>query len=299
MNAPTFPLNPTVGQFWQNWVWNGVRWVCTPASGVRVIQQVFNASGPYMPSPGLVTAVVECVAGGGGGGGAMGTYDGAAGFIVSAGGGASGGYSRSALAAALVLGGVQITIGQGGAGAPAPTATGSNNIPLGSQGGDTTFGALVIAHGGFGGGSANPAGGSPGPAAQRGVGDLTVVGNAGHSGASLLQDSATGGNISGGTGGASFFGGAGLGGWVATTAAPGGNGTDGGGGGGAGSGTLQPEPGGNGGNGVCVVTEYCWADSGTGDCDIPVNVAARVEIGRDGRWGGPHVEPFGSFEDGV
>jgi hypothetical protein len=299
MNAPTFPpfpLNPSVGQFFGNWVWNGARWVCSPASGVRVIITTFNASGPYMPSPGLVTAVVEAIAGGAGGGGALGTATAAAaGWMVGGGGGAAGGYSRAALAASLVAGGVQVNVGAGGtAGTPTPLANGG-------QGGDSSFGGLVLAHGGLGGGSANPGGGGPGHAPAVGIGDIAVTGNPGGAGGGILSDPGfSGGGIWGGIGGAGFFGGAGAGGYgsIGGSAAPGGPGEAGGGGGGAASAsTTLPANGGVGGTGLVVVTEYCWADSGSNeDCCPPgqsFGVNARVAV-TDERGGG---RQGGQFEN--
>jgi hypothetical protein len=293
MNAPVppFPLNPFVGQFWQGWMWNGCMWVQAAASGVRVNLQVFTISGPYLPSQGLVTAVVEGVGGGGGGGGAVGTYNGSEGFLVTGGGGSSGGYSRSTFAAAQLAGGVVVTIGAPGAGAAAPVPNASNNLPLGGNGGVTSFGALLIANGGFGGGSANPAGGSPGGVAALGVGQVTVTGNPGHAGMGFLQAPGTGANITGGTGGASYFGGAGLGAWIATNSAPGGPGNSGGGGGGGGSGTLASEPGGAGGGGLLLVTEYCWADTANDPCMPCGDPVARVAR-TDARW-----SPPGGFDD--
>ena len=36
------------------------------ATGLKVVQQVFTASGSYIPSPGLTSLVVELIGGGGG-----------------------------------------------------------------------------------------------------------------------------------------------------------------------------------------------------------------------------------------
>jgi hypothetical protein len=279
MNAP-FPLNPTTGQFFGNWTWNGVRWVCSPAAGVRVVRQVFTASGPYMPSPGLVTAVVECVGGGGNGGAVSGT----AAAVAGGGGGGSGGRSQIALAAALVAGGVQVTVGQGGAVGPLPPP--ANDYADG--GGVTSFGALCVANGG-GGGGGNASGlniwGWPGLGAPPGVGDLALPGNPGGIGTSGNAPSGSYINVVGGGGGAIMGGGGisalvGVGGiqigWP-------GLGPGAGGGGAAQNEAPGAAAGGQGHDGVCIVTEYCWADSGSGaDCDDTVNVNARVAIDRDG-----------------
>lgn len=288
MNAPMFPLNPAVGQFWNNWVWNGARWVCSPAAGVRVVTQVFQASGPYMPSQGLVSAVVECVGGGGGGGGAIAS-------VVTAfgggGGGGSAGYSRKTLAASLVAGGVQVTVGVGGTGAGSQT---------GNPGTATSFGALCVSNGGPPGevNSSVLFWGDPGAGAAAGIGDLAVAGNTGFPGTSASGTvTGTALNTFGGAGGTGPFGGG-----SGTELCPAGSALPGlpsrGPGGGGAGGTINQEvggvPGGTGGPGICIVTEYCWADTGTSeDCCADLNVTARVE-GRSGGWsGGPYVDHRG------
>ena len=85
-----------------------------------VVVRVFTASGPYMPTPGLQGCVVECVGGGGGGGVGQAT---GAGTIVGGGGGGSGCYSRGSFSAIMVMGGVMVTIGAGGAGATSGNTT--------------------------------------------------------------------------------------------------------------------------------------------------------------------------------
>lgn len=281
MNAPPFPLNPAIGEFFGNWVWNGARWVCTPSAGVRVITTVFTASGPYQPSPGLVTAVVECVGGGGGGGGAVGGLSGppatADAWMMSGGGGASGGYSRVALAAALVAGGVNVTIGAGGAGG---VSAGS-----GAVGGTTSFGAMCVANGGGGAGAGVAVPFSVGVGGARspvGVGDLAVYGDGGEHGQVIMYDSGLGQVfLWGGRGGGSHFQSAAVGALQSPTGGDGSPGDFGaGGGGGASPYTSGPANGGAGGAGLCVVTEYCWADtSGVDDCCGPtMNVNARVAV---------------------
>ena len=90
-SPPPFPTNPTIGERFGNWVWNGARWVCSRSTGVNVIIQVFRNSAPYMPSPGLTTAMVECIGGGGGAGGVVNVEPT---YIVGGGGGGSGGLPR-------------------------------------------------------------------------------------------------------------------------------------------------------------------------------------------------------------
>lgn len=137
-NGP-FPIDPQLGQTFRGWQWNGTQWVCVNANA-RIVTQVFTASGVYTPSTGMTSALVECI-GGGGGGGNVGNANPS--WILTAGGGGSGGYSKRTVSAALVRGGVVVTVGAGGAG---------NN-----PGQPTSFGALCVANGG-GIGGANDAG---------------------------------------------------------------------------------------------------------------------------------------------
>jgi hypothetical protein len=281
MNAPPFPPNPSFGQFFGNWVWSGSRWVCTNTNGVRIVVQTFRASAPYTPSPGLISAVVECIGGGGGGGEAVGVL---ASTIVSGGGGGSGGFSRVALASGLVLGGVNVIIGQGGG-------------PQG-PGGATSFGAFCVANGGLGALGNNGLGvfGQGGPGAPPGVGDVAFAGATGAAGVTVpvqngpidtIGISALGGWIFGGTTQTS----AGVGGSV-----PGGSGAPNSGAGGSGAVVNQmvspvDDPngtGGTGGSGLCVVTEYCWADAVDDGCGCGPTGGARVAItGPQGSWSGP------------
>jgi hypothetical protein len=284
MNAPPFPANPSFGQYFGNWVWSGSRWVCTNTNGIRIVVQVFRADAPYTPSPGLITAVVEMVGGGGNGGAVSG--DGAT--VAGGGGGGSGGYSRIALAAGLVLGGVNVVIGLGGSVAPLPPP--ANDYSAG--GGATSFGALCVANGG-GGGGGNASGlniwGWPGLGAPVGVGDLALPGNPGGIGTTQNAPAGSYTNVQSGAGGAIWGGGGiqalmGVGGY-----APGNPGM---GPGAGGSGAVQNEittpvaqAGGQGANGICVVTEYCWADTIDDGCGCgPTSGQARVAIGGPQGW---------------
>jgi|SRR5580700_3287121 hypothetical protein len=279
MNAPPFPANPSFGQYFGNWVWSGSRWVCTNTSGVRVVVQVFGASAPYTPSPGLITAVVETVGGGGGGGGSLNTGGGAGG----GGGGGSGGYSRVALASGLVLGGVNVTIGQGGAGTVDPASPSGKSLP----GTATSFGALCVASGG-GGGQANNGGiggiyqGDAGVPAAPGIGDVAAPGNPGFPGATYAAGAGAGAIqlVVGGTGGATLFGGAGQSALCPPGAALTGAAGTGWGAGGAGAAVNEVTNdayGGAGGAGICIVTEYCWADAIDDGCGCGPG-GARVAI---------------------
>lgn len=275
MNAPVFPTNPTVGQWFGQWVWNGARWVCSPSSGTRIVSTSFLASGPYQPSPGLVTTVVECWGGGGGGGSVTWL---AATIGEGGGGGGSGGYSKKTLAAALVLGGVAVTVaGQAAAGA---------------NGTVTSFGAFCVANGGSG---ASGVAGHPGVEGIPGVGDLAFAGSPGEVGPNQNYPTATSVTLSGGIGGAL------LGGNSASFAAPGasavGNPAWPNQGAGGNGGIINQVAtdigtvlGGVGGSGLCVVTEYCWSDTVDEDCGCgPTTGMARVaRHGQRGDWGYDH-----------
>jgi hypothetical protein len=258
---------------------NALAFPCTPGStwswqGTRVTTQVFTASGEYKPSPGLVSLVVECIGGGGGSGGVTSpNVD----YVVTGGGGGSGGYSRIALPAPLVVGGVAVTIGQGGAGA-------AGGVAAGETGGATSFGALCVANGGGGGQSMLTAGGfgAGGGGGAPGVGDVAFPGAAGFCGTVIASlntsqgaEGGQGGSIFGGTQTANVGGGGALGGepGLPNTGA------------GASGGVLNAYPtvnaeygGGTGGSGVCIVTEYCVATSNNDGCGCG---PARVSYG----WG--------------
>lgn len=286
MNAPPFPLNPQVGTRYGNYVWNGATWVCAPTTGIQVTVQVFTASGPYMPSPGLVSAQVECIGGGGGGGGVgpiLGTQ------VMGGAGGGSGGRSVKFLPAALVMGGVSVTIGAGG-------AEGADNGGPGGNGSATSFGALCVANGGTGGGGVNGTTtlGGAGDGAAPGVGDLAFPGSGGGPG-TYIASGASAAAYQGGMGGQI------VGGNIVNHAFPGGGATgfdaaNGTGAGGSG-GIVNQEagahgPGGAGGSGICWVTEYCWATAAGEDCNPPINVNARVALTHV-PWPGPGPCPPG------
>lgn len=233
--------------------------------------QVFTTAGStltYIPSPGLITAVVECIGGGGGGGSAGPT--GTATEVFAGGGGGSGGYSRKVLNAALVLGGVNVTVGAGGASMAA--------------GGATSFGALCVANGGGPGGSNNTGSGqlgSPGAGASAGVGDVVFVGSFGTMGMTQVNvpagmwEAAPGGRGGEILGGATSF-------PVAPGAIGGSAGVNPSGAGGSGAVvnqnmTSNTYPGGSGASGICIVTEYC-----SGDAGCPPGCAPVPSVGWDG-----------------
>jgi hypothetical protein len=272
MNAPPFPPNPSFGQYFGNWVWSGSRWVCTNTNGVRIVVQKFFASAPYTPSPGLITAMVEAWGGGGAGGGVGAP---ASNECLGGSGGGSGGYSRIALASGLVLGGVNVTIGAGGA------FGGDNGQALPGQA--TSFGALCVANGSIGGWAMFPSVSNPEPGggAPPGIGDLALPGATGTPGYWLVFATANtnfsaatplGGQIAGGNSGLMIGAGSGSDGLfgAANTGA-----------GGAGAtinqmATPTSFAGGGGGSGLCIVTEYCWADAVDDGCGCGPTGMARV-----------------------
>ena len=112
----------------------------TPKPDGRMIGvRVFTAGTyTYTPTAGTNAVLVECV---GGGGGAAITTTGNTGCI--AGGGGAGGYARSFITGGFS--GVTITVGAGGSGGAALSSN------FGSNGGQTSFGSLVVVDGGAGG----------------------------------------------------------------------------------------------------------------------------------------------------
>jgi hypothetical protein len=285
MNAPPFPTNPSFGQYFGNWVWSGSRWVCTNTNGVRLVTQVFRASAPYMPSPGLISCVVECWGAGGGGGAVVGIPT----YIVSGGGGGSGGYSRITLASGLVLGGVNVIVGAGGA-----PSEGNPPVPGGS-GGATSFGAFCVANGGGGayGNDTSTEFGNGGAPAQPGVGDIAAPGSFGFAGQTIIIP--TGSPMLnmlgwGGYGATTMLGGGDQQAAGPGTVSPGTGGVPNTGSGGIGAISNQTSGqfanGGPGGSGLCVVTEYCWADTIDDGCGCGPTGGARVAINGPQGWQG-------------
>jgi hypothetical protein len=288
VTLPTFPVNPAPGTFWQGWVWNGTNWVCQ-GGGPMAFIRVFLASGSYFPSAGLSFAMVECI-GPGGGGGWVGTFPGGFG---AAGGGGSGGLSRKLCPAALVAGGVPVTVGLGGM-LPVGSAGPSGNPPWppNTFNGDTTFGALCIAHGGQNAWPCSPAGapasvgqnGDAGNGALIGVGDVTWPGASGYRPSSIIVPQATP------IGTLTPFSQGGMGGTVvggsnitpnelgSNDGQPGYHNTGSGGSGAESNyeaGTVQ-RPGGRGSDGICVITEFCFGPINSGCWDPCSGMGARV-----------------------
>ena len=221
----------------------------------QVVLQVFYPAGSYTytPTPGMLYCIAETQAGGGGGGG----VDSTVGKAGAAQCGSGGGYAKALLTAAQIGVSQSVTVGAGGAGG----AAGANN---GSNAGGSSLGALVVTGGGNGGlGTAgNNTVGSfisavPGTAT---VGDVLIPGEGGNASfwnfALPLAQS--------GRAGRSFMGISGQG---FVLVAPGsGSGVNGSGYGGGGSGAVfLADPaeidraGGNGVDGIVLITEYISA----------------------------------------
>lgn len=217
----------------------------TPTFGINLV--IFTANGTYTPVANLVAAIVEAIAGGGGGGAATG---GANYYNAGAGGGA-GAYSRRLLTPVQIGASQAVTIGAGGAGGIFANAAGN--------GGDTSFGSLVVAKGGIGAvalqGGTYPGGGAGG-AGSSGVGDITASGAPGQG--SLYEGGAFGLGFAHGIGGNSAFGGgAAAAAYVANTSTVGVAARQyGGGGSGGNTSNASTVNGGAGYAGVCVVTEF-------------------------------------------
>lgn len=306
---PPFPPNPSVGDRFGSWVFNGTTWVVSQVSGLIINVQTFKVSGMYVPSPGLVSVMAQCLGGGGGGGAAYSDISGAT-FIISGAGGGSGGSSQVTLPGTLVMGGVQVTVGAGGQGGQSGGPSGAP-AQAGSPGGVSSFGAFCIANGGGGGAPMQPnvTAGPGGAGAPPGVGDVTFPGAVGQaafwtsvpagtwtSGAGSIGGQTHGGNV------ASIVdihtGSAGFASWA----------NSGAGGGGA---VINQMPtgselvGGAGGSGLVNVTEYCVVNPnpGMGASPCPPNQGmARISAIDCGEgWGdcGPGVwPPPGGFPPG-
>ncbi|PXV60874.1 hypothetical protein SAMN04487785_11332 [Dyella jiangningensis] len=209
--------------------------------------RIFTSSTTYTPTPGTNSIIVEVQGGGGGGGGAPAT---SSSQYVASGGGASGCYAKSLLTSGFS--GVTITVGSAGSGGVA----GANN---GSQGGTSSFGALISCPGGFGGvGQIAVTNGTPSFGQVTGTQNNASGGNiinGSSNTASLGFGAATNAMVSG-SGCASQFGGGGKG-IVGSSAAGNAAVSYGAGGGGAANNSSGSAlAGGSGGPGVVIIWEY-------------------------------------------
>ena len=220
-----------------------------PPAFSAVNVQTFTSSGTYTPSSNCIYAYVQICGGGGGGGGAAVTVSPAR--AVGRGG------SGAAYCAKTIYNPTSqtVTIGAAGSGG----AAGNNN---GTSGGNSSFGSILTANGGgYGVGGASLA--SPNYSitgytlvnALATGGDINVPGQA--PSYAIIFGGATGAS-SGGGGGNSFLGSGGpsvIAGVTFSINGLNGSGYGAGGGGGCSAGNIAAS-GGNGSQGVCVVTEF-------------------------------------------
>ena len=158
--------------------------------GIIYTKQIFTASGTWTKPAGCRFIEVECVGGGGGGGGGVG--DANPSINTCTGGGGGGAFARSLIDVTAITS-ETVTIGAGGAGS-------TGNV-TGITGGDTSFGALVIAKGGAGSAgntafSSSVKAGAYGGFASASTGDFKLNGGAGTKGfcVSTLATSGEGGS---------------------------------------------------------------------------------------------------------
>lgn len=214
-------------------------------------QIIFTTNGTYTPTSGMKFCVVELVAGGAGGGGAESGVGAAAG-----GGGAAGSYIRDIFSAATVGGSKNVNVGAGGAGG---SVSGTN----GTAGSDSQFGIILEASGGAAGfGSTASTGiqtsfGGAGSPPSFSLGTATSLISGGSSGEDGTSD---GTRLIGqaGMGACSYLGGGARGAFAISGAVNGSNATGygSGGGGGVNVGITAGATGGNGFNGVVIITEF-------------------------------------------
>lgn len=260
---------------WPYQIYDGSNWVLigtidptthtfNPANAYTQNVVTFTISGTYTPSANLVYAVMECVGGGGGG---------SSGFLIPAGfgigsGGGAGSYAKLTATAATIGASQVITIGAGGAGGLAVNSSGPN---LGSNGGVTSVGSLLTTNGGLAPTLFNDAGSRffttlPGAGGAVTTGDLVIAGGNANGGYIVQAPSINDFVIlmTSGNGGASVYGGAGIGNIAQyNTATPGNSAVANSGSGGSGgsfgdnqAGSLGGQAGGNGSAGKVIITEF-------------------------------------------
>lgn len=210
-----------------------------------VKSQVFTSNGSYTPSTGMLYCIAEVQGGGGGGGGAAGVGSQSA----AGGGGQGGGYTRKILSAATIGVSQTVTIGAAANGGTA----GANN---GTNGNSSSLGALLSATGGAAGmGGTSSASAISGTSGGSGAGvgssgDINLTGGLGGNGIAFGTSTAA----MGGYGGSSHFSGQ-VNGGIVTGAGT--NGANYGGGGGGGAAGASSFAGGNGAQGIVIITEFC------------------------------------------
>lgn len=215
--------------------------------------QVFQVTGNYTPTSGAQAIMIECIGAGGGGGGVNAT---GAGQVAAAGGGGAGAYSRSIISPAPA-GPITVTVGVGGTG-------GADGTTNGGTGGASSVGVFTSAQGG-GGGTAAPAGtstiraGGLGGDASAGDGDVLGSGSSGHNGFGFITAAGDIWGV-GGRGGDGPLGSGGQASYVwangSFEGSPGQPFGCGGSGAANGENALSARFGGDGSNGIVIITEY-------------------------------------------
>lgn len=218
--------------------------------GELINYNIYNNSGTFSKDPRTKRIRVVCVGAGGAGGGVQST---SSNQIAASSGGTGGSYADTGLFPAP-SGSVSVTVGVGGA---------PNSGGAGGDGGSSSFGSYVICPGGGGGYAGSAVAfasslGGPLTSSSAPTGSNVGISSLGQGGSGPDSVYSSSGNqIRGGDGGASFFGGGGLG-VNATVAVPQISPSIGGGGGGiaVGPSSNSPLAGGNGRGGIVIVMEY-------------------------------------------
>jgi hypothetical protein len=210
---------------------NGTTWTSAAAGGANL--QEFSSSGTWTKPSGATFVMVE--AWGAGGGGGSGRRGAAATARVGGAAGGGGSYTYRLFKSSDLSATETVTIGAGSTGAAA-VAVDDTNGNSATVAGDTSFGSVLFAYGGFGG-----AGGTTGNTlGGAGAGVLSAGSNTGANGgypgdrstSNVGQFGGDSGNVNQGFG--SGFGGGGGGGLSSTTSYEGGSSYQGGAGGGGG-----------------------------------------------------------------
>jgi hypothetical protein len=249
-------VDTTLNEYWVMVAVSGTtgQWtkLASTSSFQVVSQQAYTASGVYLAPASLQYAVVECIGAGGAGGGPEATVNPNDSSV--GGGGGAGEYSRGIFTAATIGVSQNFVIGIGGVGAAGAT---------GGNGGASNFGALLSSNGGLGGLS-SPQGESSW--ALGGLGGTGGTGGAvrfpGMSGFYGVDTGETQNPLgASGSGGSSAYGagGASIAHLVAGQSVAGNVGLGYGSGGSGGMNNGFPQPavaGGNGSDGVIIITEY-------------------------------------------
>jgi hypothetical protein len=224
----------------------GVKWATvSSASSTASIRRVYTSGATWTKPGGLLWIDVECQGAGGGGGGAPATSGGQA--AVGSGGG-GGGYSRKLFTASALPSSCSVSVGTGGGG-----GSGAD----GSNGTNSTFsgsGITTVNGNGGGGGGASAATSGNGIATAGASGGFSG-GDYGVSGGTGIRAIVSGGDrVCLGNGGNSMLGAGSFG----AAAGAGSTGLPyGGGGSGAGiSASDTSKSGGNGADGIVIVTEH-------------------------------------------